>query len=243
MSLTVEEIARREEMLLTDPQMVRIRVNVSWLNGMCLPNSRGKSYEEATFKVFTFGDNQIIDKAVSYDVVLEDGKTKASASDLNEYRRMLIKRNLLDWTLDIPIERRDGWMTPECYERVGRVSAPLIEAFLDGFEERISISREEEEKIVKQSVILFSKNSRGVADACEAVSLFCTLGNLWEKFGIGKGVSLTDMPYKEYLSLKIIIGKENEAMRVVHSAKKPLTKIAGAGGRPRASQGIVMEGM
>ena len=242
MNLTAEEIARREEMLITSPQRIRVKVKVSWLNGICLPDSNGKSQEEATFKMFTFGDNQIIDKAVSYDVLHEDGRTKTTVSDLNEYRRFLVKRNLVDWTLDIPIERENGWITSECYERVRKIPAPLMEAFLDGFEERISVSKAEEEKIVKQSVILFSKNSRGVADACESISLFCTLGNLWEKFGIGRGVPLMEMPYKEYLSLKIIIGRENEAMRVTHSPKKPLTKIAGAGGRPRASQGIVMDG-
>lgn len=243
MSITAEDIARREEMLLTDPQTIRVKVKVSWINGMCLPDSDGKQQEEAIFKVFTLGDNQIIDRAVTYDVLLEDGRTKVSATDLNEYRRLLVKRNMLNWSLDIPIERQDGWMTPECYKRVKNIPAPLMEAFLDGFEERITISREEEEKIVKQGVILFSKNSRGVADACESINMFCTLGNFWEKFGIGKGVPLMEMPYKEYLSLKMIIGKENEAQRSVNSPKKPLTRIAGAGGRARASQGIVMEGM
>lgn len=241
--LDIEEIARREERLLTSPQTVKVKINVSWVNGMCLPDSDGKDKEEAVFKMFTFGDNQIIDRAVTYEVVIEESRSKVSVSDLNEYRRFLIKRNLMSWTLDIPIERENGWMTPECYSRVKNIPAPLMEAFLDGFENRISVSREEEEKIVRQSVLLFSKNSRGVADACEAISMFCTLGNLWEKFGIGRGVPLMDMSYKEYLSLKIIMGKETEASRVSHASKKPLTKIVGAGGKPRASQGIVMEGM
>jgi hypothetical protein len=131
MNLTVDEIARREEMLLINPQMIKVKVGVSWSKGMCLPDSSSKEQEEAVFKVLTFGDNQIIDKAVSYEVVLEDEKTKALALDINEYRRFLIKRNLLNWTLDIPIERKDGWMTPECYDRVGKIPAPLMEAFLD----------------------------------------------------------------------------------------------------------------
>jgi len=153
-----------------------------------------------------------------------------------------VKRNLLSWTLDIPIEREDGWMTAECYERVKNVPAPLMEAFLDEFESSATVSRKEEEKITRQSIVLFGRNSRGVADACEAVSMFCTLGNFWEKFGIGKRVSITDMPFREYMMLKMMVGKENEAIKPTTSPRKPLTKIAGAGGRPRASQGIVMEG-
>jgi len=88
---------------------------------------------------------------------------------------------------------------------------------------------------------LFGRNSRGVVDACEAISAFCTLGNFWEKFGIGKGVPIHEMPYKEYVMLKMVINKENEASKIQNAPRKPLTRIAGPSGRPRASRGIVVE--
>jgi hypothetical protein len=132
-------------------------------------------------------------------------------------------------------------MTAECYEKVKLIPAPLMEAFLDEFEKRITISKDEEEKIIKQSIILFGKNSRGVVDACEAVSSFCTLGNFWEKFGIGKSIPITEMPFREYTMLKMMIGKENEMSKIGSAPRRPLTRIAGAGGKPRASQGIVVE--
>jgi hypothetical protein len=243
--LTAEEKARREYEILCDPQFVRVKIPVVWKNGICFPDSEGKLYEEAEFKVLTFGDNHVLDKASSYDVeIKEDGKvvSKVSVTDLNEYRQLLVRRNLLSWSLDIPIERQGGWMTAQCWEKVKKIPAPLMEAFIDQYDARTSVTKDEEEKVMKQSSILFGRNSRGVMDACEAVSLFCTLGNFWEKFGVGRGVPIQEMPFKEYIMLKMIIGKENESMKVHNAPKKPLTRIAGAGGRPRASQGVVVEG-
>jgi len=241
--LAPDELARREYEILCDPMVVRVRVPVSWRNDMCLPDSDSKMYEEAEFKVLTFGDNHVLDKAVSYDTdIVENGQvmTTTTATDLNEYRRLLVRRNLLKWTLDIPIERKDGWMTPECWERVKRVPAPLMDAFLERYDASSSVSKKEEEKIMRQSAVLFGKNSRGVSDACEAISLFCTLGNFWDKFGVGRGTPIHEMPLREYIMLKIVIGRENESMRISSAPKRPLTRIAGADGRPRASRGIVM---
>lgn len=241
--LSTEEKARREYETLCDPQTVRVRVPVLWKDGICYPIADGTLYEEAEFKVLTFGDNHVLDKACSYDMeIRNEGNivSKISVTDVNEYRMLLVRRNLLSWTLDIPIERQNGWMTERCWNRVKKVPAPLMEAFIERYDTRVSVTKEEEEKIMRQSTILFSKNSRGVMDACEAISLFCTLGNFWEKFGVGRGVPIHEMPFKEYIMLKMVIGKENEFMKVVNSPKKPLTRIAGPGGRPRASKGIVV---
>ena len=117
-----------------------------------------------------------------------------------------------------------------CYGRVSLISAPLMEAFLSGFDRSTEITDEEERRIQRQCSILFSKNSRGVSDPCEAVSLFCSMENFWEKFGVGRGVPIHEMPFKEYIMLKMVIGKESEAMKHSSSPKKPLTRIAGAGG-------------
>ena len=96
--------------------------------------------------------------------------------------------------------------------------------------------------ITRQSINLFSKHSHGVKDACEAVGLFCTLGNYWEKFGINRDM-LPKMPQKEYLMLKMMVGNEGEAMRrnnaSAHSKPSP-NRVAGAGGRTRASRGVVV---
>ena len=241
---TVEQAARDVVAGIEEPDRVRVKVKVSWRGLICLPDKNGEFEEEAVFVAMTVGDHLALDKASSYDVEIGDNvktrRTTIRATDLNEYKRLLVKRNLLAWTLDIPVERVGGWMTPECYERVSRVPAPLLEAFVDGFESSVEVTEAEERKINRQCAVLFGRDSRGVSDACEAVSLFCTLGNFWEKFGLDKE-KLPRMPYKEYLLLKMMMGNEGESMRRTHSAKGPaVTKIAGAGGRTRPSRGISM---
>ena len=133
-------------------------------------------------------------------------------------------------------------MTRGCYQRVANIPAPLMDAFLDGFEERISITDEEEQTIMRQAAVLFSKDSRGVTNACEAVSLYCTLGNQWEKFGLNRE-ALPRLPQREYIMLKMMLNKESESMKTqARASKPPTTRIATGGGRVRSSRGVRVGG-
>ena len=217
MNSTAEQVARKECSELYDPDRVTVKVRTSWRLGICLPDDKGDSEEVAVFKTMTFGDNYAIDRATSYDAEVGEKfngeKVTVRVTDINEYKRLMLKRSLLSWSLDIPIERDEsGWMTPKCYARVSNVPAPLVDAFVSQFEESVEISEEEEQKITRQSILLFSKSGHGVTDACEAVSKFCTLGNFSEKFGINREI-LPKMPYKEFLMLKIMIAKESDNLR------------------------------
>ena len=243
--MAVEQKARQGCAELLDPNRVTVKVKTSHSRGFCLPDPEGKEEETAVFATMTFGDNYVIDKVTSYDVEIGErmgsgSKVYAKTTDINEFKRLLVKRSLLSWSLDIPIERDpSGWMTPACYARVSSVPAPLLEAFVRKFEESVDVSEEEEQQISRQCALLFSKNGHGVTDACEAVSLFCTLGNFSEKFGINRE-ELPRMSYKEFLLLKIMIGKEGDAQRV--SAPRPggagTSKVVGAGGRSHPSRGV-----
>lgn len=246
MSSTAEQIARKQCAELYDPDHVTVRVRTSWRCGCCLPDEDGDGEETAVFATMLFGDNYAIDRATSYEVEVGEklnggGKVMARVTDINEYKRLLVKRNLLSWTLDIPIVRdQAGWMTPASYARVSNVPAPLLEAFVRKFEESVEVSDEEEEQISRQSAMLFSKSGHGVTDACEAVSKFCTLGNFSEKFGVNREL-LPRMPYKEFLLLKIMIAKESDALRVQQGPRGgggASSKVVGQGGRPRASRGV-----
>jgi hypothetical protein len=229
-------MAKREFELLTSPDTVRVRVPVKQSGAFWLPVEDSEEVIEAVFKAMSFGDNLVIEKACTYRIDNKQTRERRDEVDINEMRRLIVKRNLLSWTLPIPIERENDWMTEECYRRVGSVSAPLMEALLDRYEERIQVSKEDEELIHRQSAILFSKNSRGVADACEAVSLFCTLGNYWEKFGLDR-FTILNLPYREYLMLKMMIGKEGDAHRATSHAKPSGSKIVmGHRGRPMPSR-------
>jgi hypothetical protein len=243
MSLTVEQIRDEWQEGLYDPDHVTVRVRTSRQLGFCLPDPDGSEEEFAVFNVMSFGDNYAIDRATSYEVEIGQkptgGKVFARTENVHEYRRLIIKRNLVDWTLDIPIERNQaGWMTPKCYARVSSVPAPLMDSFVRGFEESTEVTEEEEQQISRQCALLFSKSGQGVTDACEAVSKFCTIGNFSEKFGINREM-LAKMPYREFLLLKIMVGKENDSMRVrQHHGSPGGSKIVGPGGKAKASRGV-----
>ena len=241
MSSTAEDTARVEWEMLMQPDQVKVKVPVSWDSGVCLPTEESEYIEEAIFSTLTFGDNLVIEKAVSHEVEVRGKKHPTRVIDLHEFRRLVVKKNLLSWSLDIPIERENGWMTTACYARVGRVPAPLMEAFLDKFEASIQVTEHEEKMMERQSAVLFGKTGRGVADACEAVSLFCTLGNFAEKFGIDR-FQLPGLPMREYTLLKMMIGKEGDAARRNNPMGKPKsnTRIATGGGRIRPSRAVNM---
>lgn len=236
MSLAAEDIARLEAELMENPDRVPVRVRVRREGELRLPHPDGEHEEKAVFDVLTFGDHLLIEQACRHETEREDGKAQFEV-DFNEVRRLTLKRNLLDWSLDVPVERENGWLTADCYARVGNVQAPLVEAFLDGFWARCDVSKEEEEQIGRQAAVLFGKNSRGVADACEAVRLYCTMSSQWDKFGI-KEDELASMPYRKFVMLRMMVGHENEAVRRQTRHKQaPTTKIAGRGGRTRPSRG------
>jgi hypothetical protein len=237
MSLVAEEIARREAELMENQGEVPVRVRVYRDGDLRFPHPDGDEEVKAIFKIMTFGDHLLIEQSCRHEGEREDGKTQIEI-DFNEVRRLTLKRNLLSWSLDVPVERTNGWITPQCYENhVGKVEAPLVEALLDGFWNRSEISSKEESIISRQSSILFGKNSRGVTDACEAVRLYCTMTSQWEKFGI-KEDELANMPYRKYLMLRMMSSNEAEATRRNSAPRnQATTRIAGKGGRTRASQG------
>lgn len=240
--MTSIEVAKKEIGAIENPNRITVRIRVSWLDNLCLPDVNGNQEEFAVFQNLTVGDNFAIEKASSYEIVVGDGAAIVTTTEMNEYRRLLVRRNLLTWSLDIPIEREDDWITDRCWNRVKNLPGPLMDAFLDGFEEQTSLSAKEADRMAKEAISLFSPTSRGITDACEAVSLFCTLGNYWEKFGIDRD-KLPKMPYKEYLMLKMMLGKESDAHRR-NTSPKPSTSntMISMGGKTRPSRGTRMEG-
>jgi hypothetical protein len=236
MNMAAEEWKRREAMLYAEPGTVVVRVPVVWDGYLCLPCHNGNEEEEAVFKVMTVGDNILLENACRYEHTGDEGQ-KIVEMDFNEMRRLALRRNLLSWSLDVPIERANGWMTSSAYTRVGKVPAPLLEAFLDGFWRSSEVSADEERMIDKQSTVLFGKNSRGVSNACEAVRLYCTLGQFADKFDISRE-ELNDLPLREYLMLKLMASNENEAMKRNHSSgsQHHSSRISTGRGNPRSSR-------
>jgi len=240
MSLTPEELERRESAARMDSDKVDVRVGVIIWNGMVMPvaDEIAERFEKAVFKRMTVGDNEVIEKIVSYKGQRPDGKPQMLL-DVFEYKRMLLKKNLLSWTLGVPVNREDGWVTRECYKKIAGMSGTLVGALVEKYEDSMIIDDAEEALIDRQAAILFGKNSGGVADPCKAVSLYCNLERFSEKFGIGRE-ELDNMSYKDFKRLRIMSSKEAVAGRVSAAVSKtPVTKIA-SGGRTRQSRGVVV---
>ena len=90
---TVEETAKRVMREANEPDRVRVRVRVSWINSIiCVPDEKGKEEEEAVFSVLTFGDHRAFERAASYEMDAGDGRNKINVVDVNEYKRLMLKR-------------------------------------------------------------------------------------------------------------------------------------------------------
>ena len=168
---------------------------------------------------------------------------KYAKSDSEEFKKLILKYQVLDCNLDIKLEFTNNILTDESWEKLLELPAPLIDAFVEKYQETYLIDDDEAKKIERQSAILFSPNSRGVDDACEAITLFCVLGNFWEKFGINR-FDLKKLSYKEYVQLRAVLSREIDRTKAQQNRQKnkAKTRIAGPGGRTRPSQGITIEG-
>lgn len=246
MNITADEIERRIQESSRRDKEVRVEVPVSWQNGMCLPHPDGESVESAEFIILTYLDNVEIETVCMYEDSFSDPwgrEHSVSAIDRDEYGRVLLRRCLLRWSLPIPVERADGWVTKESWEKIGLLPGPLLDAFSEKYRESFVIGDEEHQIMDKQAHQLFSKNSKGVASPCRAVSLYCTRSSFWDKFGMRDG-ELRGMSYQDFLRLKIMASKEIEVTRQNAPPKnsgKGRSRIAGPGGT-RPSRAISVEG-
>ena len=240
LSLMNDKEIRKEWEILTASDVVRVCVRVKWIDGICLPDSGGTEKVWATFRRLTCGDYwEIEEKAL---ISVGEGRAETRYIDNETTKRMMVERLLVDWSLDIPlqIDEETGCLTKDSFERAMSISAPLMSALLTEYEKSNEISEEEQKKADRQGAILFSKDSKGVSNACETVSLFCTLGNFWEKFGLNR-FDLRSLPYREFVMLRMMMQKEGEAMKAqTRSRPSGASKIAGPGGRVRPSRGVVV---
>jgi len=243
-----EEEVIKEFRLLSRSKTVTVIIPFKRIKGLPMPDSSGSEKLIAEFKVMTCEEYWKVEKAT--EVIREEvinmplGGVRINIIHDMDYQSMrveMIRRLLVSWNIPVELnhEDDDGVLTEESLERVLSVSAPLISALLYEYETTFHIDQEEEKQIDKQSAILFSKNSRGVENACDAITLFCTIGSFWEKFGINH-FEIGNLPYKDFVRLRIMISKENKATRSQsEKSGKSATKVS-VGGKTRESRGTVI---
>lgn len=234
------EIRKEWERLVVSADECVVRAVCREYGPFLIPQDDGDIEVVAVFRSMSYGEYRQIEIAASAEEMVSKHETLLSV-DYESMKEAMLRQMLVSWNLDIPLEFDErGWLTDDCFTRVCRLPAPLVEALLSEYEMKMKITDEEERKIDRQAAILFAKNSKGVSNACEAVSLFCTYGSFWEKFGLNR-FQLSQLPYSEYLRLKIMVSKDNQAQAAaIRTSGRPMSKVVGAGGRPRASRGVVV---
>jgi len=240
MGKTIQDHEREFEMI-TSPDKIHVSIPVVKKNGMWLPNENGKDEIWADFRKMTVDDYWTIESLTKKEITVDGGK-KISDHDIDEAKALNLKFMLLDWNMSIDLcFDESGWITEECHKKIMLMPGPIMEALVSKYQDSYMISVEEEKQIDRQCSILFSKNSRGVENAAEAITLFCVLGNFWEKFGINR-FDLKKLPYKEYVMLRMVLSREiDNTKRSAKSNNHSGTRIAGPGGRTRPSRGVTIE--
>lgn len=234
---------RREYDMLISPDTLKIEIGCFISNGFLMPDRNGEIKHWAKFRKMDMEHHQLINKFSKREVYQTmNGVERPIISDIDmeELDIHVLRFMLIDWSLCELYFDDNGYLTEESLKQVLQHPAPVIGTFINKYYSTYIITSEDEKIIERQSSILFAKNSRGVDNACDAITLFCMLGNMWEKFGLNYH-DLKKMPYKEYVMLRMVLGEEIKRHKIETSKTGSNTRIAGSGGRTRPSRGHVIE--
>jgi len=217
----VSEAAEREWRALSGSELVTIKVQATKHGDICLPCGNGELDVWAKFARMSCGDYWDLESEVSVRVELGGGRDFTTYVDMYELRRQFVRRFLREWNLDVPLEfdKETGWLTKECFDRVGALPGPLLMFMATKYEEDVFPGEAEQLEIDKQCALLFSERSVGVAEPCETVALYCVTTNFWDKFGLNRQ-DLRNLSYRDFIRLRLMVHRENSALSVRHRSKE-----------------------
>jgi len=237
--LNEEEIRQEYELIAQDDEVL-VEVKARKHGSTYLPDKGGEFVMWARFRRMQVEDMWMIERFTERTEYVD--KHPVVDHDNEETKRQLLRFQLLDWSMDIPLEFDEaGRLSERCWRVVMKQPAPLIDAFITKYQQTYWVTVDDEKDIQRQCSILFGKNSRGVDNACEAVTLYCVLSSMWDKFGIN-WFDIKKLPYKQYVMLRMVVAQEIDARKAQMNASKRqnATRIAGRGGRTRPSRGVTI---
>lgn len=236
MSLNIINDFQHEwEAFIEDTVEIRQKI-IRITDSIVIPDEESNEVAIFTFKKMTCEDHWSIEK--ESQKFYFRGKDELKMTDYQEFKKQIITRLLINTSL-FELKTKKGRLTKESSKRVLSLPAPLLQAVLYKYEKTVHMTEDEEDELEKQAAILFGKNSRGVENPCEAVSLYCNLGNFWEKFGINRK-DIKDLPYKEYVQLKIMAAKENQTITAARNTNSNKPRNISMNGRLQKSRGIIV---
>ena len=163
------------------------------------------TFEKMTYGLWNYIENNILDKyhgANDMDVAIY--------YNFYKLRVFIIKWLLRSWSLPIDLKRKsNGELENVCFEEISKLHPHVMSYFLEKYEESLFISSSERDVIAKQCAQLFMPNSKGVSNAHDAISLYCNLASMWEKFGINY-FDIQKLPQDVFLKLKMVTGFESD---------------------------------
>jgi hypothetical protein len=224
----VSEAAEREWRAAAAPDHICVELKAAWHRGLCLPCAGGQFLVWAKFARMNCTDYWLLENEISVRVELGGGRDVTSYMDMYELRRQFVRRFLREWNLGVALDFDPvtGWLSNECFERVGGLPGPLLMALAAKYETDIFPNEKEQQDIDKQCALLFSERSVGVAEPCETVALYCVASNFWDKFGLNRN-DLRSMPYREFIRLRLMVHRENSAFSARMKDKERSSKSKG----------------
>jgi hypothetical protein len=195
---------------------VEIIVPYSKIDNVLLPCENSETVARFIYKKKTIQDEKDIEK-LSFIISQEENKIDNSTICVHLYRRLTLRKCLFsidDWLLN----RNNGWIVKQDWDKVKKLSAPIVNSSLMLFDILTSLSEEEYDLIERQAVGLFASQSGSVLNPHPVVSSYCSLSSLWEKLGIDQA-GIDRVLNKDFLGFRMITGAESDAMRRAMQAK------------------------
>jgi len=189
---------------------VVLRIGVTKRGGVYMQDENGEETLTACFKKMTIDDNMAIER-LSYEKKSNENGMDISASNFLIYRTILLRRLLLSID-DFKPERKNGWIVEKDWNIIKNYNGMIVSHLVDEYEKSISVSDDDEKLLGRQSAVLFGVDNGKVSNPHPGISMYCTLGSIWEKFGIDVS-KLGDMTFDKFLLIKQIMGSEAEQQR------------------------------
>ena len=230
------------EVTILNRDKVLVQFKFDWLNRIKLSSSEDVDIK-VLFKNMSWEDHRMLESVILLRFEGKHERDVTVVTDMIAFNSEIMRRFLKSWNVAVPLEFDEftGFLTDKCFDRVMSLPGPFIRTLVEKFEQSLD-SKDDEYQLLRQCAALFSPKSGGVANPTESVSLFCTLGNFWEKFGLNRE-TLEGLSYKEYTQLKYMLSKEGEArdgkMHSSSGSRRP-TMVAMGGTKPRPSRGKIV---
>lgn len=135
-------------------------------------------------------------------------KSTVSYLDRTLMTLWMMRHHLRSWSFDTPLSfTRDGLLDDKSLERVMRLPCGVVRRLCNALRED-DLTEEEYNDIARQSALLFGKAGY-VENAHPVLSLYVTLTDMWQKFGLNY-FDLQRLPVSLRNSLKRIMGLESQ---------------------------------